>query len=149
MFILINGLQVNALTFGKEVILAGSASDTVPINQNLQKFFAIVIITLICQLQAYSRSIYIRISNALALFKVCVLTFIVLCGFVVLGGTRRPSDAPIETPYGIANFSDDFALQTRNLSEYSLALLNVMRAFLGYENANFVSFLVLLYDSHC
>ena len=137
MFILINGLQVNALTFGKEVILAGSASDTVSINQNLQKFVAVVIVTLVCQLQAYSRSIYIRISNALALFKVCALIFIVLSGFAVLGG-RRPNDAPVGTPYGAANFSDDFALQTKNLFEYSLALLNVLRAFLGYENANFV-----------
>jgi amino acid transporter len=138
MFILINGVQGNALQFGKEVIVAASPKD-VTINQNLQKLFAVIIITLVCQLQAYSRAIYIRISNALAVFKVTSLLFIVVCGIVALTNGRVPeAKNEIPTPYGKVDLTNAFASATNNPYQYGIALLNIMRAFLGYENANFV-----------
>lgn len=50
----------------------------------------------------------------------------------------------IDTPYGMENLRSDFALRTGDPYLYSYALLNIMRAFLGYENANFVRHLVSL-----
>lgn len=90
MFVLINGVQTNALLFGKEIIVAGSPSNT-PINYNLQKFFAVIITTFVCQLQAYSRFLYVRIGNTLAMLKVAALLFIAICGLAALGkaGGRR------------------------------------------------------------
>jgi hypothetical protein len=137
MFILINGVQGNALQFGKEIIVAGSYEDTT-INQNLQKLFAVIIITLVCQLQAYSRAIYIRISNSLAVFKVTSLLFISLCGVAALTNARVQASEEVSTPYGRENLANAFESMSNDPYQYGLALLNVMRAFLGYENANFV-----------
>jgi amino acid transporter len=138
MFILINGVQGNALQFGKEVLIAASPKD-VKVNQSLQKLSAVIIITLVCQLQAYSRAIYIRISNTLAVFKVTSLLFIVMCGIVALRNGRVPeAKDEFSTPYGKEDLVNAFASASNNPYQYGIALLNVMRAFLGYENANFV-----------
>ena len=139
MFVLIGGVQANALTFGREVIIAGSrARPGDPVDPRLQKFFAVMIVTFVCQLQAYSRSIYIRLSNILALFKISSLVIISICGLIALGGVRRRNSSTIETTYGTANLEEAFSTRSGSLHQYSLALLNVMRAFLGYENANLV-----------
>lgn len=74
----------------------------------------------------------------LALIKVSGLVFVAVCGWVALGGGRVNSVNDIHTPYGKEDLTNIFATRTDNLFHYSLALLNVMRAFLGYENANFV-----------
>ena len=137
MVVLIGGVQANALTFGREVILVG-ADPTSPVNTNLQKLFAVIIVTFVCQLQAYSRTIYIRVSNLLAIFKISSLIFVSICGLLALGGIRRHSIASINTSYGTENLSHIFATRAESPYAYSLALLNVMRAFLGYENANLV-----------
>ena len=137
MFILINGVQANALQFGKEVIIASSPSG-VTVNGNLEKLFAVLIITYVCQLQAYSRIIYIRISNVLAALKVFSLLFIAVCGLVALGNSRVKANDEIPTPYGREDLTNTFSSASRNPYQYGLALLSVMRAFLGYENANFV-----------
>jgi hypothetical protein len=77
MFVLINGVQVNAIIFGQEIIVASSSANA-PVNENLQKLFAVMITTFVCQLQAYSRFIYVRIGNTLAALKVTALLFIAL-----------------------------------------------------------------------
>ncbi len=139
MFILVGGVQANALTFGREVIIAGSRTRAgTAVDPKLQKFFAVMIVTFVCQLQAYSRLIYIRMSNALALFKVSSLIIISLCGILAICGVRREDEATIESPYGRINLEHAFSNRSTSLYQYSLALLNVMRAFLGYENANLV-----------
>lgn len=141
MFVLINGVQGNALTFGKEIIVASSSQNTL-VNGNLQKLFAVIIITLVCQLQAYSRAIYVRISNTLAVLKLLSLLFISVCGLVALANARVPAGSrEIHTPYGKEDLANAFATISSNPYQYALALLSVMRAFLGYENANFVGFL--------
>ena len=150
MFVLIGGVQANALTFGREVIIAGmGAHPGTPVDPRLQKFFAVCVVTFVCQLQAYSRSIYIRLSNVLALSKVSSLLVISICGFVALGGIRRNNSSTFGTPFGKANLDNAFNTHTNSLYLYSLALLNIMRAFLGYENANLVcnSLITQLYGS--
>lgn len=119
------------------VIRASSGSNG-PVNKKLQKFFAIIIVTLVCQLQTFSRSIYVKTSDLIALFKVLVLCLIAIGGLVALSGQRRHGPEMITTPYGRANLQTDFALRTANPFQYSVAMLDIMRAFLGYENANFV-----------
>ena len=139
MFVLIGGVQANALTFGREVIIAGSrAHPGTTVDPRLQKLFAVIVVTFVCQLQAYSRSIYVRLSNVLALSKISSLIIISICGFVALGGIRSSKNSIVEPSYGKANLDGAFKMHSNSLYQYSLALLNVMRAFLGYENANLV-----------
>ncbi|OCL02043.1 amino acid transporter [Glonium stellatum] len=137
MFVLVNGVQANSLQFGSDVIMAGSSYNG-QYNQNLQKFFAIMITTFVCQLLAYSRFIYVRICNTLAVLKVIALVFITVCGLVALTGARRHGGDEIQTSYGKADLANAFATRSNDPYQYALALLSVMRAFLGYENANFV-----------
>jgi hypothetical protein len=137
MFVLINGVQANALMFGKEIIVASSPANA-PVKENLEKFFAVMVITFACQLLAYSRFIYVRIGNVLAMLKVTALLFITLCGLAALAGARARGPLEIQTSYGKENLTNDFASRSKNPYQYALALLSVMRAFLGYENANFV-----------
>jgi hypothetical protein len=139
MFILLNGVQSNALQMSKEIIIANSPKDA-NISDKLEKFFAIMIITFVCQLLAYSRSIYIRIGNILALLKVLSLVFISLYGVAALAKARVRGGNEIPTPYGTTDFSNAFASASKSPYQYGLALLSVVRAFQGYENANFVSF---------
>jgi hypothetical protein len=144
MFILLNGVQSNTLQMGKEIIIANSPNDT-SINQALEKLFAVMIITFVCQLLSYSRTIYIRIGNMLALLKVISLVFISLCGIAALAHARVAGVNEIKTPYGTTNFSKAFASASNSPYQYGLALLSVIRAFQGYENANFVSFFFSFY----
>ena len=139
MFILVGGVQANALTFGREVIVAATENRVLEtVDSRLQKFFAIIIVTAVCQLQAYSRSIYIRMSNVLAMVKIGSLVIISVCGILALCNVRRHGASSIKTPYGRTNLDAFFASKPTSLYQYSLAMLNVMRAFLGYENANLV-----------
>jgi L-asparagine transporter-like permease len=140
MFVLVNGVQANALQFGLQVILASSYGREKSNNEQLDKFLAIVIITFVCQLHSYSRSIYINIANVLAIIKASSLAFISICGFLALGGFRMSSGQEhFSAKYGMQNLKLDFDSKSNNLFEYALALLSVIRAFQGYENANFVS----------
>jgi hypothetical protein len=148
MFILLNGVQSNTLQMGKEIIIANSPTDT-NVSDQLEKFFAIMIITFVCQLLAYSRSIYIRIGNILALLKVISLVFISLCGVAALAKARVKAVDEIQTPYGTSDFSNAFASASNSPYQYGLALLSVIRAFQGYENANFVSFSSSLFTAIC
>jgi len=126
--------------FGLEIILANSP-DATKVNYTLQKFIAIVVITLVCQFNAYSRSVYINVANLLAIIKVLFLIFISICGFVAFHGVRSGAgQKEVPTTYGTQNLPFDIASRSDNPFEYSLALLSVMRAFFGYENANFVWF---------
>jgi len=148
MFILINGVQGNALQFGKEVVVAGSPNNT-SVNENLQKLFAVLIITFVCQLQAYSRLIYVRMSNILAVAKLFSLLFISACGIAALARARSGAATyEIPTSYGKEDLTDAFSSLSSNPYQYGLALLNVMRAFLGYENANFVGILSSMMQRH-
>ena len=138
LFVLLGGVQANALAFGKQVILASSPRAT-SVDPRLQKLLAVLIITFVCQLQAFSRTTNVRVNNLLAAFKLLLLAFIAVAGFLAIGGVRAPAAEAVGSEYSKENLTDVFARTGRNWYGYSLALLNIVRAFLGYENANFVS----------
>jgi amino acid transporter len=139
MFVVLSGSQANALSFGKAVIIANTEEGT-RIDDRLQKVFAIVIIGIVCLLQAYSRVNYVRFNNLFALYKIVLLTFLTITGWCAIAGKRAASAEAVGKPYGIGNLrSKDFIEADNNAYGYALALLSIMRVFLGYENANFVS----------
>jgi len=139
MFVVLSGSQANALSFGKAVIIANTEEGT-PIDDRLQKVFSIAIIGIVCLLQAYSRVNYIRFNNLFALYKIALLTFLTITGWFAIAGKRAASAEAVGKPYGIGNLGNkDFDEADNNAYGYALALLSIMRVFLGYENANFVS----------
>jgi hypothetical protein len=137
MFILLSGSQSNALVFGSGIIQASTPLGT-PIDFRLQKFLAIVLVGVICQLQSMSRLNYIRFSNVFAIYKVTLLAILTILGWCALGSYRTPAAVATHAPYGTLNFYDSF--NDINPAPYgiALALLDIMRVYSGYENANFV-----------
>jgi amino acid transporter len=139
MYIGLSGSHANALTFGQSVLQAATPEGT-PIDQRLQRLFAILLVAVICQLQAFSRINYVRFSNVFAIYKITFLSIITVCGYCALGNRRADAATVINTPYGIDNLEDGFEGTTSQPYPIALALLIVMRAYHGYENANFVGF---------
>jgi len=144
MFVVLSGSQANALSFGKAVIIANTPEGT-HIDDRLQKVFSIAIIGIVCLIQAYSRIGYIRFNNLFAVYKILLLTFLTITGWCAIAGKRASSVAMSGKPYGIENLrSKDFMQADTHVYGYALALLSIMRVFLGYENANFVSMSLML-----
>ncbi|KAL9619190.1 MAG: hypothetical protein Q9160_006199 [Pyrenula sp. 1 TL-2023] len=137
LFVVANGSHNNALIFAQQVLFASSGTNS-SLDPRLVKFLAIVITTFVCQILAFSRSAYIKISYVIIVIKIFVLCFIAIVGLISFTGARRHSPDMINTPYGLTNLHSDFSKRKADPYSYSLAMLNIMRAYLGYENANFI-----------
>jgi hypothetical protein len=137
MYVLLSGSHANALIFGQAVLIASTPIGTI-IDQRLQKFFAILLVGVICQLQSFSRVNYGRFSNLFALYKIILLSIITILGWCALGN-KRTAAAAIDNPYGIINLKDSFRSTTTQAYPFALAMLDIMRVYSGYENDNFVS----------
>lgn len=70
----------------------------------------------------------IRLMNLISAVKLIILLFIVITGFVVLGGGTG-----VENPR--ANFQNSFDGITTNGNDIVNALVSINFAYLGYENA--------------
>ena len=138
MYILLSGSQSNALIFGSGIIQASTPPGT-PVDYRLQKFLAIVLVASVCQFQSFSRLNYIRFSNTFAIYKVTLLLILTVLGWCALGSYRAPAARSSASPYGSANLQHAFQGIKSQPYAIALALLDIMRVYSGYENANFVS----------
>ena len=138
MYVLLSGSQANALVFGQSVILASTPGGTNP-DERLSKLLAIILVGVVCQLQAVSRINYIRFSNAFALYKIGFLSVVTVLGWCALSNRRTAAAKEINADYGVGNFRHSFRGTTLQPYALSLALLDIIRVYTGYENANFVS----------
>ena len=136
-FVILSGSQANALVFGESVLTA-STPENAQLDHRLQKFFAILIVAFVCQLQAVSRINFVRFANGFAVYKISLLSFITILGWCALRGERAPAAAKIGGDYGTKNFQNAFRGSTRTLYPIAVAMLDISRIYSGYENANFV-----------
>lgn len=136
MFVVLSGSHANALLFGGGVLTASTPPGTKP-DQRLQKFLAVVILSIVCIFQSFSRLNYIRFSDVFAMYKGLVLTVISIIGWLALGGVR--SSAASETGhYGLSNINKDISEGDLSALAVGIALLDILRAYSGYENVNYV-----------
>jgi amino acid transporter len=132
----LGGPHPNALIFGQSVLIASTKKGT-PVEPRLQKFFSILLVGLICQLQAVSRINYVRFSNIFAIYKVLFLSFITIAGWHSLAsGTASTASQPSS---GKESWGQSFQGMTKSPYNTAMALLAILRAYSGWENANFVS----------
>lgn len=79
----------------------------------------------------------IYVNNTLALYKVALLVFVVVAGFVCLGGGGgkhlKEDDA-----YGVKNLENAFTGPSGSPHDYASAMLHVLYSYQGWENANYV-----------
>ncbi|EMD32234.1 hypothetical protein CERSUDRAFT_118872 [Gelatoporia subvermispora B] len=73
----------------------------------------------------------VLIMNGLSLFKVVLLLFVVVTGWVVLGGNTRVKD-----PH--AMFRNAFAGSSHSSFDYATATYKVLSAYSGWSNVNYV-----------
>ena len=137
MFILLSGGQANALIFGGAVITASTPNGS-HVDQRLQKVFAIMLVAVVCLFQGFSRINYIRFSDGFALYKVLLLSFVTVVGWCALANKRTAASKSSSDPYGVQNLSGSFRGGNFKAYAIAVALLDVMRVYGGYENANFV-----------
>jgi len=79
----------------------------------------------------------IAVNNFLALYKVGLVTFIIMCGFAAMAGGRGKG-VHSDQGYGLENWDHAMATKTMSMWEYSSAILGVLWAYTGWENANYV-----------
>ncbi|KAF8889842.1 amino acid transporter [Infundibulicybe gibba] len=79
-------------------------------------------------LQGFTPKIGIWVMNALSLFKIFILLFIVIAGWVVLAGGTRVQDPHV-------NFRNAFEGSSK---AYATAMFKVLNAYAGWSNVNYV-----------
>ncbi|KZS96537.1 high affinity methionine permease [Sistotremastrum niveocremeum HHB9708] len=73
----------------------------------------------------------IYLMNALSVFKIFIVLFVAITGFVVLSGKTH-----IKDPH--ANFRDAFAGSSHKPNDYATATFKVLFAYAGWSNVNYV-----------
>jgi amino acid transporter len=140
MFVCLSGSHANSLQFGASVITASTSPGT-EVDFRVQKLIAIALVSVVCLIQAYSREVILRLNDLIAWYKVLVLSFMAVAGFVSLAGVRTQlASESSAAPYGMQNLENSFSGTTSNPYAWGMALLVVGRSYLGYENANLVCF---------
>jgi amino acid transporter len=143
LFVFLTHWAGNLITFAKLVLQAFDPTNSNP-NYHLQKFIALVMLTCVCAIHVFSRKMGIAINNFLAIYKISMVLFIIVTGFAAMGGARaRPENSGPEhkdQPYGLVNISYKEWAKTeeKSLNEYASAILGVLWAYTGWENANYV-----------
>ncbi|KAH7887208.1 amino acid transporter [Phlebopus sp. FC_14] len=71
------------------------------------------------------------IMNALSVFKIVILLFVVITGWVVLSGKTRIADPHV-------NFRNSFAGSSHSSNDYATATFKVLNAYAGWSNVNYI-----------
>jgi amino acid transporter len=118
----------NVLQVGREVLIA-IHPDQDP-NRDLVRFIGIVTMSTICLIQLFSSRAGRVLNGFFALVKILFLVVLFFFGVGALNSNPKPGD-----------FTDKAPEPTLNYAE---ALLVVLYSYEGWENANFVRFLLCL-----
>ncbi|EJD08041.1 high affinity methionine permease [Fomitiporia mediterranea MF3/22] len=92
---------------------------------------ALGVITFVTLIHGFTPKAGLWLMNALSVFKVFILAFIIVTGWVVLGGKTRITD-----PH--RNFVDAFAGSSHSSGDYATAMFKVINAYAGWSNINYV-----------
>ncbi|KAF8253384.1 amino acid transporter [Wilcoxina mikolae CBS 423.85] len=142
LFVFLTHWAGNCITFAKLVLQAFDPGNPNP-NYHLQKFVALVMLTCVCAIHMFSRKMGIALNNFLAIYKVSLVSFIIIIGFAAMAGAKRNGvidQAGGDSGYGLRNLSAaEFAkTEKKSMQEYASAILGVLWAYTGWENANYV-----------
>ena len=134
-FVVLGNTAANTIAFAKHMLLAFDDTNQNP-DYRLQRFVALVCISLICLIHIFSRKLGILMNNALAAHKVGLLLFVVVAGFACLAGAGGSGQKKDE--YGKVNLENAFAGGSDSPYAYASAMIGVLFAYQGWENGNYV-----------
>lgn len=114
----------------------------------LNRGIAVAAITVVCLIHAFLPRLGIWLSNGLGAFKLVLLSLVVCTGFAALAG-RMEGDSPrnfssFDGPGDASGNGDDMGDGmgkdvAGSAAGYALAMLQVLYSYGGWENANYVS----------
>ncbi|KAI0330740.1 amino acid transporter [Cubamyces sp. BRFM 1775] len=92
---------------------------------------ALGVIGFVTLLHGLTPRLGVWVMNGLSVFKIVILLFVVISGWVVLSGHTRVQD-----PH--ANFRNAFAGSSNSSNDYATATFKVLNAYAGWSNVNYV-----------
>ncbi|KAF9005316.1 high-affinity methionine permease [Hymenopellis radicata] len=119
----------NAIVCAEYILFANGQLDP---NPWTMRGIAIAAYAIACIIVVLNNRIAMYVSNVFSAFKVLVLCFIVVTGWVVLGGGTRVQDPK-------SHFKNGFAGTTNDGNALAGAMINVIFAYAGWNNANNVA----------
>ncbi|KAG5643288.1 hypothetical protein DXG03_001255 [Asterophora parasitica] len=115
----------NSLVFGEYILLAANVE---PKRWTLRAVgFACITFALLLHGTALKWGL--RLQNVLGVLKIIVLLFVIVTGFVALGGHMK-----IDKPH---NFTNAFEGTTASASSFCLSLYSVIWSYIGFSNVNY------------
>ncbi|OJA14246.1 hypothetical protein AZE42_11588 [Rhizopogon vesiculosus] len=96
-----------------------------------ERGIAVGVMIFVTLLHGLTPKIGILLMNVLSIFKIILLLFVVISGWVVLSGKTRVAD-----PY--VNFRNAFTGSSTSSNDYATATIKVLDAYAGWSNVNYV-----------
>ncbi|KAF2084295.1 amino acid transporter [Saccharata proteae CBS 121410] len=127
-FVLLGFTASGCIVFAQNIIVAANREAT----EWEKRGIAVAIITGVCSLHTFFPSWGVRGMNGIGLIKIFTLAFIIVTGWVVLGG----GVAKIPDPH--ASFRNAFAGSATSSNLYATALFKVLNSYTGWSNAAYV-----------
>ncbi|KAG6915813.1 hypothetical protein DXG01_009687 [Tephrocybe rancida] len=115
----------NSLVFGEYILLAANVE---PRRWTL-RLVGFACLTFALLIHGTALKWGLRLQNFLGVVKLIILVFVIITGFVALGGHLK-----IDKPH---NFTNAFEGTTASASSFCLSLYNVIWSYIGFSNVNY------------
>ncbi|CCM05855.1 uncharacterized protein FIBRA_08091 [Fibroporia radiculosa] len=125
--ILLGFTAAGCIVFAENILVSAGVEAT----QWNERGIALGVIFFVTFLHGFTPRLGIFIMNILSVFKIVILLFVVITGWVVLSGR-----AHIQDPH--ANFRDAFAGSSHSSYDYATATFKVLNAYTGWSAVNYV-----------
>lgn len=116
------------IVFASNILVAAGHAATAWVERGI----AVGVIVFVTCIHTFTPKLGVWIMNALGSIKVIILLFIVITGFVVLGG----GVSSVPDPH--ASFRNSFADSSHSSYAYATALFKVLNSYTGWSNAAYV-----------
>ncbi|KII87999.1 hypothetical protein PLICRDRAFT_30477 [Plicaturopsis crispa FD-325 SS-3] len=125
--ILLGFTASGCIVFASNILVsAGHAAD-----RWTERGIALAVIVFVTLLHGFTPRLGLYVMNGLSVFKIVILVFIVITGWVVLSGKTH-----IQDPH--ANFRNAFAGSSQSSNDYATAMFKVLNSYAGWSNVNYV-----------
>ncbi|RDX42915.1 amino acid transporter [Lentinus brumalis] len=115
------------IVFAQNILVAAGQ----PADRWVTRGIALGVIGFVTLLHGLTPRLGVYVMNGLSLFKIVILLFVVITGWVVLSGHTH-----IQDPH--ANFRNAFAGSSNSSNDYATATFKVLNAYAGWSNVNYV-----------
>ncbi|KIK34929.1 hypothetical protein CY34DRAFT_812556 [Suillus luteus UH-Slu-Lm8-n1] len=125
--ILLGFTASGCIVFASNILVAAGQ----PVGRWTERGIALGVIFFVTLLHGLTPKTGVLIMNSLSIFKIVILLFVVVTGWVVLSGKTRVADPHY-------NFRNAFAGSSTSSNDYATATFKVLNAYAGWSNVNYV-----------